>query len=165
MTSLWSKSMSFSNFVEKYVRLQSKKLILLQRSFLNMSEYAWTCLNKHNSECASGPKYAKILNMTKLWTWRGYQYASVTQPTEFVRICLGRVLNISWVLNMPGFWILQSSEYARELHRTLNMLQHDSIYLHRTWICLIMSEFTIIDWVLNMYYTIQSARLLYNLTL
>ena len=33
--------------------------------------------------------------------------------SEYARICLDRVLNISWVLNMPGFLIRQSSQYAR----------------------------------------------------
>ena len=28
-------------------------------------------------------------------------------------ICLDRVLNISWILNMPGFSIWQGYEYAR----------------------------------------------------
>ena len=35
------------------------------------------------------------------------------QSTEYARICLGRVLNISWALNMPGFWIWTGPEYAR----------------------------------------------------
>ena len=39
--------------------------------------------------------------------------SSITQPTEYAKICLDRVLNISWVLNMPGFWIWKGSEYAR----------------------------------------------------
>ena len=30
-----------------------------------MSEYDWMCLNKQDSEYASGPKYAKILNVAK----------------------------------------------------------------------------------------------------
>ena len=34
---------------------------------------------------------------------QGFQYTSVTQRFEYARICLGRVLNISYVLNMPGF--------------------------------------------------------------
>ena len=55
------------------------------------------CLNKQNPEYAWGPKYAKIL------IWQGSQYASITQCSEYARICLDRVLNISWVLNMPGF--------------------------------------------------------------
>ena len=43
-------------------------------------------LNKQDSEYTSGPKYAKILYFT--------------QRSEYVRICLDRVLNIPWVLNM-----------------------------------------------------------------
>ena len=30
-----------------------------------MSEYAWMCLYKQDSEYASGPKHAKILNMAR----------------------------------------------------------------------------------------------------
>ena len=78
-----------------------------------MSEYAWMCLNKQDFEYAWGPKYAKILNMLKFSIWQRFHCASVTQHSEYVRICLGSVLNISWVLNMPGFWIWKGSEYAR----------------------------------------------------
>ena len=73
-----------------------------------MPEYAWMCLNKQDSEYAWGPK-----NMPKFWIWQGSQYASITQRSEYARICLERVLNISWVLNIPGFWIGQGSEYVR----------------------------------------------------
>ena len=51
--------------------------------------------------------------MPKFWVWQGSQYASVTQRSEYARVCLDRVLNISWVLNIPRFWIWQGSEYAR----------------------------------------------------
>ena len=50
--------------------------------------------------------------MAKFWIKLVFQNPSVTQPTEYARICLDRVLNISWVLNMPGFWICKGSEYA-----------------------------------------------------
>ena len=40
-------------------------------SLLNMPEYVWMCLNKQDSEYASGPKYAKILNITAFWIWDG----------------------------------------------------------------------------------------------
>ena len=30
-----------------------------------MPEYAWECQSNQDSEYASGPKYAKILNITK----------------------------------------------------------------------------------------------------
>ena len=68
-------------------------------------EYAWIWLNKQGSECASGLKYVKILNMAKFWMWQGSQYASVSQRSQYARICLDRVLNISRILNMPGSWI------------------------------------------------------------
>ena len=54
-----------------------------------MPEYECMCLNKQDSEDASGPKYAKILSMA------GSQYASVTLRSEYARVCLDRVLNIS----------------------------------------------------------------------
>ena len=60
-----------------------------------MPEYAGMCLHKQGSEYASGPKYAKILNMAKFRTWQGSQYANVTQRSEYARICLNRVLNVS----------------------------------------------------------------------
>ena len=40
-------------------------------------------------------------------------YASGTQCCEYARICLDGVLNISWVINMLGFLIWQSFEYAK----------------------------------------------------
>ena len=42
-----------------------------------------------------GRKYAKLLIMSGLH--------SVTQRSEYARICLDKVLNISWVANRPGF--------------------------------------------------------------
>ena len=70
-----------------------------------MAEYAWMYLDKQDSEYASGPKYAKILNMAKFYIWQGSQYANVLQRSEYPRICLDKVLNIAWVLNIPGFKI------------------------------------------------------------
>ena len=61
------------------------------------------CLNKQDFEYASSPKLAEILNMAKFWFWQGFQDASFTQPNEYARICLNRVLNISWVLNIPEY--------------------------------------------------------------
>ena len=66
--------------------------------------------------------------------------------------CLDIVLNISWVLNMPGFWIWEDSEYARITQGS----KHATIWLN-------MSEFSIIDRVLNTYYAILSARSLWKL--
>ena len=72
-----------------------------------MLEYSWIYLNKKDS------KYAKILNTAKFWIWQGSQYASVTQRSEYARISIARVLNISGskyarILNMAGFWICKS---------------------------------------------------------
>ena len=83
-----------------------------------MPEYVWMCLYKRDSEYSSCPKYAKILNMAKFWIWQGFQYASITQRSEYARICLDRVLNnilsskYDRTLNRAGFWIWQGSEYV-----------------------------------------------------
>ena len=77
-------------------------------------------LNKQNSEYASGLKYAKILNMLKLWIRQCSKYANVTQRSEYARICLDKVLNISWV---------QDSAYAR-----------DTQGFKYVWICIKMAE-------------------------
>ena len=61
------------------------------------------CLYKQDSEHASGPKCAKILNMAKFSMCQGFQYASDTQRSRYGRIYLDRVLNISWVQNMLEF--------------------------------------------------------------
>ena len=41
------------------------------------------CLYKQDSEHASDPKYAEIINMTKLGIWQGSQYANITQRSGF----------------------------------------------------------------------------------
>ena len=61
------------------------------------------CLYRHYSEYVSGPKCAKTLNIAKFLIWQGSQNASVTQRSNYPRTCLDRVLNISWVLDKPGF--------------------------------------------------------------
>ena len=48
---------------------------------------------------------------------------------------------------MPGFWIWKDSEYAR--------ITQGSKYAK---ICLNMSEFSVIDRVVNMYHAIHSVR-------
>ena len=68
-----------------------------------MPGYARKCLNKQDSEYDSGPKIG--FSCSKFWIWQGSQYASVTQRSEYAKICLGNVLNISWVLNMSGSWL------------------------------------------------------------
>ena len=66
-------------------------------------------------------KYAEInqiLNeppvlMSKFWIWQSSEYyASIRQCPEYVRIWLDTVMDISHVLNMPGFWIYKSPKYA-----------------------------------------------------
>ena len=58
-----------------------------------------------------------------------------------------------------GFQICQDSEY----HRVLNMQELLTRGTKYATIWPKMSKFTIIDRVLNMYYTIYSVRLLYKL--
>ena len=60
-----------------------------------MPEYAWMCLSEQVSEYPLGPKYTTILNMVKFWIWPGSQYVNVTQRSEYARICLDRVRNVS----------------------------------------------------------------------
>ena len=69
---------------------------------------------------------------------------SVTQRSD-----LGRVLNMSWVLNVPGFRIWQGSEYARVTKGS----KYSTIWLNT-------SEFMIIDRALNIYHTICSGSLM-----
>ena len=101
-------------------------------------------------------KYDKILNKANFWIWQVSHYATNKHGSEYARICLDRVLNIlgskySRILNMVG------------LHRVLNVSQYDWISLYTMWISGIMSEFTIMDRVLNMYHAIYSAGSLYKL--
>ena len=54
------------------------------------------CLFEQDSEYASSPKYAKILNMAKFSIWKSSQYASVTQRSKYrVTQELHRALNMS----------------------------------------------------------------------
>ena len=98
------------NFIGKYVRLKWKTKVNVVITMI--IEYAWMCPYKQDSEYALDPKYAKILTMAKFWLWHISQYASLTQRSEYARICLDRLLDISWVLNMPRFWIWQGLEYS-----------------------------------------------------
>ena len=61
------------------------------------------CLHKQDPRYASGPKYAKILNMAKFWMSQVSQYACVEQRSEYSRIFFDRVLNTYWILNMSEF--------------------------------------------------------------
>ena len=108
---------------------------------------------------------SRVLNMTK---FRIRKVLSMTGVSIYKRylaswICQNmpcRVLNISWVLNMPGFWIWQGSEYLKVAQGS--KYTPSWIYLNRTWVCLNMSGFFIIDRILNMYHIINSARSFYK---
>ena len=109
---------------------------------LNMS---WV-LNMLNSE------YGKVLNMAGFSICKHYAafwiYQNMSwQSSEYI---LGSKYDFDRVLNM------------QELYRVLNMSQYGWIYLNKKWICLNMSEFMIIERVLNIYYTIHSKRSLYK---
>ena len=71
------------------------------------------CVNRHDSEKCLEFLNAEILNMAKFWIKQVFQNASVTQPTEYARICLDRVLDLEYG-RVPDM---------QELHRVLNMPQ------------------------------------------
>ena len=106
-------------------------------------EYAWIYLN-----------VPRVLNIPKFPIWEGFQYASVTQRSKYARICLDR-LNIFWVLNIPELQRWQVSEYT-SLTEVFKYATMSGIFKNRMWKCLNMSEFTITNRVLNMYYTIHT---------
>ena len=74
-----------------------------------MPEYAWMCLYKQDSKYASGPKYAKILNMAGFSVCDRYTAFWICQnmPDQSSEYILGS--KCGRVLNM------------HELHRVLNM--------------------------------------------
>ena len=122
----------------------------------------------------------RVLNFPKFWIWQSSEYGRVLKCECYITCWIRQ--NIPWQsseyilgskyarsLNMAGFWIWQQhgllntvdhvfSRPWQELHRVLNMLKYDWICLNRMWICLNMSEFSIIDRILNMHHTINSAR-------
>ena len=66
-------------------------------SLRNIFEHAWMNLNKHDSEYAYDPKYAKILNMIGLWICEYYTAFWICQimPWQSCEYILG--------LSMSGF--------------------------------------------------------------
>ena len=118
-------------------------------------------LYKQDSEYTLGPKYANIP-----WIWESSQYGKVLNMWA-----LCSALNMAeyaltdfWIYLM--FWICQDSECGRvlnmqELHRVLPI--YGCVCLNRAWISLNMSEFKIIDRVLNMSQKLHSARSLCKL--
>ena len=82
------------------------------------------CLNKQDSEYA------------KFWIWQCSQYANVTQRSEYLGTCPNKVLNISRVLNMQGFWYNRAMN-MQELHKILNMSWYVCVGCsYYAWICL-----------------------------
>ena len=90
-----------------------------------MSEYAWMCIFKQNSEYALGPKYAKILNMAKFWICQNMPW----QSSEYV---LGS--KYARILNMTGFGICKS--YTGFEICKHNMAEYAWIGREYAWICL-----------------------------
>ena len=112
---------------------------------------------KQDLEYSSGPKYAKLQNVSKLWIWQGSQYASVAQhwvcqnmPWQSCEYILGS--KYARILNLAGFWICNSYTGFKICH---NMVEYVWIWigLEYAWI----SEFTIIDRALNISHTIYST--------
>ena len=114
-----------------------------------MPEDAWMCLLKQDTEYALGPK----IPTPKFWIWQSSEngrvlnmralHSILNMPEYAVNVScsssLYLVLNISWVLNMPGFWIRQGSEYEGVTHGSnyatlwLNIIWIECEY---AWICL-----------------------------
>ena len=126
------------NLVEKYAKLKSTKCYFNYHYWicLNMPKWTkfWIC---RKSEVCQNSEYGKVPKVA------GFSICERFAAFWFCQNMPWRVLNISWILNMPGFWILQGSEYAR--------ITQDSEY---TIMCLNMSEFTITNRILNMSHTI-----------
>ena len=117
--------------------------------------------------------FGKVLNMSLLINMLKFRW----QSPEYCRVFNIRALHSN--LNIANyaltefciylrFSICQYSEYGsvlniQRIRRVLHMPQDDWIFLNKTWICLNMSEFTIIDRALNMSNTIQSERSPYKL--
>ena len=95
-----------------------------------MSGYVWMCLNKQDSEYASDPKYAKILNMAKFCIWQGSQYMSVTQWLHAI-YCMIHTQNclLSKIQTYPGIFTSYSDIFSYivaylEPYVTLAYLEH-----------------------------------------
>ena len=73
--------------------------------------------------------------MAKFWIKQFFQ-----NPRICARICLGRVLNIFSVLDMPGFWIWKDSEYARITQGSKYMAQYVWTGCEYAWNVLIFNN-------------------------
>ena len=124
---------------------------------MNLPEYILMCLNKLDFE------YGKVLDVAEfpIWIWhmKPYDIWHMTyafwiwhnMPCQSSVFVLGS--KYRGIFSMAGFWICR---------KTLNIPQNGCICRNKTWICLDMSEFTIIDKILNMYQEIHCVRLLYK---
>ena len=99
-----------------------------------MPEYAWMCLYEKDYKCV-GPKYAKIVNMTKFWTWQGSQYANGSYSAFWI------------YQNM--FW--QSSEYI------LSFKYARVLSMQESYICHNMAPYV---WIGHKYAWIYGTRAL-----
>ena len=110
-----------------------------------------------------------VLNMSKFWMWQSSEYGRLS-VCEFY-ITFWTYQKMPW---QSSEYISQGSKYLgilkydrvlniQDLHRVLTKPQYDQIFLNTQWICLDISEFTIVDKVLNMSHTTHSARSLYKL--
>ena len=68
-----------------------------------MPEYDWMCLNKQDSEYASDPKYAKILNMAGLSICDRYRAFWVCQNMPWISFEYILGSKHARILNMAGF--------------------------------------------------------------
>ena len=95
----------------------------------------------------------RVLNMPIFWTWESSEYGRVLNMWA-----LHSVLNMpeyATILNMTGFWICKSYAGCQICHNIAECLKMAKV-------CLNMSEFMIIDRVLNILHAIHSARSLYK---
>ena len=69
-----------------------------------MPKHPWMCLYKDDSEYASGPKYAKILNMAEHSICKRYTTFWICQNMSWQspQYILGS--KYERILNMAGFW-------------------------------------------------------------
>ena len=110
-----------------------------------------------------------VLNMSKFWIWQSSEYGRLSVCECYITFWTYQKMPwqsseyISQVLNMRGFWNMTRVLNIQDLHRVLTKPQYDQIFLNTQWICLDISEFTIVDKVLNMSHTTHSARSLYKL--
>ena len=73
-----------------------------------MPEYVWMCLNKQDSEDASGPKYAKILSMAGFAICKRYTAFWICQSMPWLSSEYILSSKYTKILDMAGFSICKS---------------------------------------------------------